>query len=567
MSIKHAIDRGYTPIRLRPGTKRAADVGWNEPNYSPNLGDDTQRERWALRCGDNGVVAIDIDAYNADDPEQFLEAVLTAIEDVGFPLENTIQQRTLSDGVHFLFRTDSELRNEKLAFNANGDTTIETRGRGGYVVVYRESLWEELPDLPVTSTEDQLKLYDVLRSFNEKKVITNTSSSAPEVMLQYLTGHGWIVTGENDNEYELVRPGLTENKKSAVVYKDSGLLYCWTSSTVLPAQQALTLDKVQSILEPFPYSGFQKTSTSMFDSYSVSELIEAAKTPRPPMMLNHLARRGELTVLFSPTGVGKSTLALQLAVNVARGTSIHDELLPNTHPPAEVLYVDLENSKQIIAKRIKNGFDGQERLTFLKPKVDADNLKDPAIFMGSLIQAYAMSEAALVVIDNLSCIYMDGEKKSEANKLITPLHELAQQGPAVVCIAHTPKRQPNTPITLSDLAGSAQFGNRPDHIFAMNEITTSGQVYLIEFKAREDEKLFEYEVILMEKAATDFGRGFEVIGQAQEHELLSGSTMSRSERDERILKLYAEGKSVREIAELLNMGKSRVHDIIKGARS
>ncbi len=43
--------------------------------------------------------------------------------------------------------------------------------------------------------------------------------------------------------------------------------------------------------------------------------------------------------------------------------------------------------------------------------------------------------------------------------------------------------------------------------------------------------------------------------------------MSRSERNERILKLYAEGKSVREIAELLNMGKSRVHDIIKGART
>ena len=71
----------------------------------------------------------------------------------------------------------------------------------------------------------------------------------------------------------------------------------------------------------------------------------------------------------------------------------------------------------------------------------------------------------------------------------------------------------------------------------------------------------------MEKAATDFGRGFEVIGLAQEHELLSGSTMSRSERDERILKLYAEGKSVREIAEMLNMGKSRVHDIIKSARN
>ena len=566
MLKKRILDSGYTPIRLRRGTKEATDKGWNKPNYSPYLGDHPERERWGVRCGDYGLIVIDIDAYNADDPEQFLDAVLTAIEDAEFPMENTIQQRTLSDGVHLFLRTDSKLPSKKLAYNSHGKTIIETKGVRSYVVVYRDSLWEELPDLPVTSTEDQVKLYDVLSSFDERKTVTRTSTSAPDVMLQYLSGQGWTVTGENDNEFELVRPGPTENKKSAVVYKDSGLLFCWTSSTMLPAQQALSLAKVQSILEPIPHSGFQNTSPSMFDSYSVSQLIEAAKTPQPPMMLNHLARRGELTVLFSPTGVGKSTLALQLAVNVARGTSIHDELLPNAHPPAEVLYVDLENSKRIIAQRIEKGFEGQERLTILKPKVDADNLKDPAFFMGSLIQAYAMSEAALVVIDNLSCIYMDGEKKSEANKLITPLHELAQQGPAVVCIAHTPKRLPNTPITLSDLAGSAQFGNRPDHIFALNKTNAAGQVYLIEFKAREDEKLFEHDVILMEQATTEYGRGFEVIGLAKEHELLTGSTMSRSERDERILELNAQGKSIRDIAELLNMGKSRVHDIIKGAR-
>ena len=464
---------GYTPIRLRPGTKRAADSGWNEPTYSPNLGDDPERERWGLRCGDNGLVAIDIDAYNSGDPEEFLDAVLTAVEDAGFPMRNAIQQRTLSDGVHFLFRTDSELRNEKLAFNASGDTTIETRGKGGYVVVYCDDVWEELLDLPVTSTEDQLKLYDVLRSFNEKNTVTRTSTSDPEVMLQYLAGQGWTVTGENDVEYELVRPGLTENKKSAVVYKDSGLLYCWTSSTMLPAQQALTLAKVQSILEPFPYSGFQKTSTSMFDSYTISDLVQAAKIPRPPMMMNHLVRKGELSVLFSSSGVGKSTLALQLAVNVARGTSIHEELLPNAHPPAGVLYVDLENSKRIIAERIGKSYLGDDRLKVLLPSIEAEDLKDPARFVASIRQELTTHRADLIVIDNLSCFYMDGEKKSEANRLITPLHELAQQGPAVVCIAHTPKRQPNTPITEADLAGSAQFGNRPDHLCALNKTSTA----------------------------------------------------------------------------------------------
>ena len=74
-------------------------------------------------------------------------------------------------------------------------------------------------------------------------------------------------------------------------------------------------------------------------------------------------------------------------------------------------------------------------------------------------------------------------------------------------------------------------------------------------------------IILMEHAPTDFGRGFEIIGLEQEHELLSGSAMSRSERDNQILELSDQGMSTRKIADALNIGKSRVHEIIKGARS
>lgn len=158
--LEKAIEAGYRPTPIVKDTKRAAVKGWNDSDFIPDLSNYNANQRWGARCGDNGLIVIDLDAYNADDPEQFLNAVLTAIEDAGFPLENAIQQRTLSDGVHFLFRTDSELRNEKLAFNASGDTTIETRGKGGYVVVYCDDVWEELLDLPVTSTEDQLKLYD-----------------------------------------------------------------------------------------------------------------------------------------------------------------------------------------------------------------------------------------------------------------------------------------------------------------------------------------------------------------------------------------------------------------------
>lgn len=305
------------------------------------------------------------------------------------------------------------------------------------------------------------------------------------------------------------------------------------------------------------------TAQGPFEFFTIDSLVRLAAIPRPPKMLSHLVRKGELSVLFSSAGVGKSTLALQLAVNVARGTSVDDIHLTNEHPPATVMYLDLENPARTIAERVQHGFDGKERLHIVKQAVNGEAMKSPLEFVKAIQSAQEAVRADLIVIDNLSCFYMDGEKKSEANKLITPLHELAQSGPAVLAIAHTPKRDANTPIGLSDLSGSAQFGNRPDHVFALNATSTADQVYLIEFKAREDQKVFEHEVLVMNHTTTDYGRGFEVKGMGLEADLLSASTQSKHDRNRDIVAHYLHSNSIRATAEHFGMGKSQVAEIVK----
>ncbi|MDC3397327.1 AAA family ATPase [Flavobacteriales bacterium] len=309
-----------------------------------------------------------------------------------------------------------------------------------------------------------------------------------------------------------------------------------------------------------------KKEQSHFEFYSIEELVKIAAIPRPPKMLGHLVRKGELSVLFSSSGVGKSTLALQLAVNVARGTSLDEHYLPNRNSPSTVLYFDLENPTRTIAERVHKGFEGSDRLHVVKEAVDADDLKSPSEFVKAIQQAQKQVKSDLIVIDNMSCFYMDGEKKSEANKLITPLHEIAQTGPAVLVIAHTPKRVSNTPIGLADLSGSAQFGNRPDHVFALNQTSTPGNVYLIEFKAREDQKLFEQEVLVMSHSETDYGRGFRVLGTDYERELLASPMLNKDERNREILDHYNKVKSVRATAKHFGLGKSQVGDIVKAGR-
>mgnify|MGYP006132685333 CR=1 FL=1 len=424
------------------------------------------------------------------------------------------------------------------------------------------------------------KFFDLLKNskFNTKKVASQSeasdavhffyrtdTSAGGEVLNREWSGETTIkVVSGFDNGVPLIEPQafydlmelekLTPEEERVLLSLAEEFL---AAGCDLERCLATTATEAETFEEPL------STVQGPFEFFTVDSLVKLASIPRPPMMLNHLVRKGELSVLFSSAGVGKSTLALQLAVNVASGTSIDDTYLANEHPPATVMYLDLENPARTIAERIQNGFDGKDRLHIVKQAADNNGIKSPLEFVKAIQSAQETLQADLIVIDNLSCFYMDGEKKSEANKLITPLHELAQSGPAVLAIAHTPKRAANTSIGMSDLSGSAQFGNRPDHVFALNATSTADQVYLIEFKAREDQKVFEHEVLVMNHTTTEYGRGFVVKGIGYEDELLSAPAKSKGDRNREIVEHYQSSNSYRLTAEHFGMGKSQIAEIVK----
>lgn len=80
------------------------------------------------------IVALDLDAkHQFGLVRQFEQAA----EDAGIDLSGLPKQFTpTGGGVHYLFRTEEEIRNRTYARNANGDTIIETRGNGGYIIAY-----------------------------------------------------------------------------------------------------------------------------------------------------------------------------------------------------------------------------------------------------------------------------------------------------------------------------------------------------------------------------------------------------------------------------------------------
>ena len=139
-------------------------------------------------------------------------------------------------------------------------------------------------------------------------------------------------------------------------------------------------------------------------------------------------------------------------------------------------------------------------------------------------------------------------------------------GWSLLIIAHTPKRSLMSPITQNDLAGSKKLYNFFDSVFAIGKSAKDSRLrYVKQLKVRAGE--FRYDssnVIVYEIEKTDGFVHFEFKEFSTEKEHLK----ERTEHDDKkqlqnINDLKAQGKSVREIASLLGLSKSKVWRLIQ----
>ena len=79
-------------------------------------------------------------------------------------------------------------------------------------------------------------------------------------------------------------------------------------------------------------------------------------------------------------------------------------------------------------------------------------------------------KSKIVFIDNISWIISTGlEHSKDAGRLMKKLIDLkSDKNLTLIILAHTPKKYKWSPVTLIDLAGSAQLGNFADSVFAIN---------------------------------------------------------------------------------------------------
>ena len=314
-----------------------------------------------------------------------------------------------------------------------------------------------------------------------------------------------------------------------------------------------------------------------------NEWIRAAKRrPVPRMLLGELWREGEIAMLFGDTGMGKSTLAMQIAESIATGRAIKPFRI--NAGAQKVLYLDLEMTDKQMEMRYARDAAGRGTKFLRKHHKFSNNLVraeyDPAeadgggresaaeTFLKALAAMIREADARVVIIDSITSLKRSYGGSRETAMLMTGLRRMARGlGLSILVTVHAPRRDASQPLRATNLQELRLLAQRSDNVFGIGEsrLDRTGR-YIKHFSARSDAVLCDsahLPAFRLTKIGGNF-LGFEFECFAPEVDLLADI---RNQKDwatiERIKQLTDNGSSLSEIADELGISKSTVYRLLK----
>ena len=287
-------------------------------------------------------------------------------------------------------------------------------------------------------------------------------------------------------------------------------------------------------------------------------VADASRRPNPSPLYQELWYEGEVCCLFSDSNLGKSIFAVQMAEHIAWRQN--------------VLLVDCELSDKQFQLRYSDADTGilhQFPAGLYRAEINPLSL-DVADYEEKILshieQAMLRLSCKVAIIDNLTYLCNSSDKGVDAGIFMMKLMNLKKRyGWSLLVIAHTPKRSLNSPITQNDLAGSKKLYNFFDSVFAIGKSAKDASLrYIKQLKVRAGEFRYDSDnVMLYEIVHTGGYVHFEFRDFAREYAHLRENPEEDKEvLLENIRELHQQGKSVREIADELDLSKSRVGRIV-----
>lgn len=315
---------------------------------------------------------------------------------------------------------------------------------------------------------------------------------------------------------------------------------------------SLELEKNTRVNDECKYVGMLSIKTAN------KSVDDALKMPDPVDLYYGLLNEGEVACLFADSNAGKSIFAVQMADYISRYR--------------KVLYVDCELSEKQFQLRYTSkelGFRYYFSYNFYRAEIDpaligVENYEQAII--KDIEDAAIQTDAKIVIIDNLTYLCNSSEKGDVAGLFMMKLLALKKKHSlTLLIISHTPKRNLSNPITQNDLAGSKKLYNFFDNVFAIGQSAKDKRIKFVkQVKVRASEYIYDSNNVIIYEITNDNGyvhflhKGY---GKESEH-LKEKSDDDDLQNHSTIMFYHKEGKSVREIADLVNMSKTTVHRII-----
>lgn len=316
----------------------------------------------------------------------------------------------------------------------------------------------------------------------------------------------------------------------------------------------------------------QPKENRQFNIMTANQWIEGSKSrPIPKMLFGEFWYEHEVAILFADSNLGKSILAVQAGISIASGRSTCG--LKNEADPQKILYYDLELSDKQFENRYSTDYSEHFNFpaNFMRAEINDDFACDNLIdfekgFIKSLEDTVIKTGVKVIIIDNLTYLKNETEKAKDALSLMKELKILKNKySLSILILAHTPKRDATKPLKKNDLAGSKMLINFCDSCFAIGESANEqGLKYIKQIKQRNTEQLYGSDNVILceiEKINSFLQFSFIDFGNEFEH-LKTFEVRDKNDRNDLILKLHNQGKTLVEIGKEFGITESAVRAIL-----
>lgn len=281
-------------------------------------------------------------------------------------------------------------------------------------------------------------------------------------------------------------------------------------------------------------------------------------------------KENELAILFGDTNSCKSLLATDISLAVACNWETWEGKTMSELPVGTpVFYYDLEMTEQQVASRYANleiPTYSLERITFAPTTLGQADLSD--LYSDIISRLDGLEDSAVVVIDNMQCFVKNVQNAKEVGSFMDALKNLLsiRKNLTIIVVGHCIKRNMKLPLTQNDLAGSKLIANKADSIIGISESARDPEIrYVKMVKNRSSRRMKEVAEL---EVTPERYLHLEFTGWGYEEDHLKKSRNGRpgipDELRVRILGLYSQHRSCRNIADTLGISKSTVNRVILG---